>query len=258
MADVEGAVLTGRCCECGVGLDPAKHPTMTCVACLSARADIAEGVCTTGHLFKCRRCGKYAAGPTQRAPASKIEEATPVSEFRRATGRGKTRMVRVRVAAPPRLPRGYSVETGHGGAAGAACAGRRAGEGTRARAERSTDSVGSGRLRRGCHVDMPRGGWSRPLPRGYAAGPARIVRTNCRAADAAAAGSCPQYRRGWELSLETDRTRHHDVAGTSSASPNRASSWRSASSASEASSAYESRTRRGSGRSRTACASGRA
>ena len=30
-------VLLGRCCECGIGLDPRTHPTMTCVNCLQAR-----------------------------------------------------------------------------------------------------------------------------------------------------------------------------------------------------------------------------
>ena len=34
-------VLLGRCCECGIGLDPRTHPTMTCVNCLQARVLIA-------------------------------------------------------------------------------------------------------------------------------------------------------------------------------------------------------------------------
>ena len=57
-------VLLGRCCECGIGLDPRTHPTMTCVNCLQARADIAEGVCPNGQLFKCRRCQRYCGGAT--------------------------------------------------------------------------------------------------------------------------------------------------------------------------------------------------
>ena len=53
----------------------------------------------------------------------------------------------------PRLRRGHSVATRRGDAAGAAWIVQRAGEGMRSR--RSTDGVGSGRLRRGCHVDIP-------------------------------------------------------------------------------------------------------
>ena len=57
-------VLLGRCCECGIGFDPRTHPTMTCVNCLQARADIAEGVCPNGQLFRCRRCLRYCGGAT--------------------------------------------------------------------------------------------------------------------------------------------------------------------------------------------------
>ena len=32
---------------------------MTCVNCPQARADIAEGVCPNGQLFRCRRCLRY-------------------------------------------------------------------------------------------------------------------------------------------------------------------------------------------------------
>ena len=57
-------ILLGRCCECGIGLDPRTHPTMTCVNCLQARADIAEGVCPNGQMHKCRRCQRYCGGGT--------------------------------------------------------------------------------------------------------------------------------------------------------------------------------------------------
>ena len=57
-------ILVGRCCECGVALDVNVNPTSTCVACLRARVDITEGICTSTNLFRCRRCLRYCAGPT--------------------------------------------------------------------------------------------------------------------------------------------------------------------------------------------------
>ena len=80
--------------------------------------------------------------------------------------------------------------------------GRRAGEGTCAREERWTDSVGSSRLRRGCDVDIP---WR------WVAATLRLRQETPRG-DAAAAtwtirGDAPRRRRGHDVDMPLSKAR---------------------------------------------------
>ena len=106
-------VLLGRCCECGIGLDPRTHPTMTCVNCLQARVLIAAS--------------RGAAAPSRHRRASSPGDEVVGGlffDFERISGEIATRYITHRRTSPRasvRMGNCLSVE----GASGTAAARRR-------------------------------------------------------------------------------------------------------------------------------------